>query len=67
MTNIKIRQKVHDYVDHADDHILKMVYSILKENKKPESGESLLNESQKNEIDRRWENYQNGKRNGTLF
>ena len=61
MTTIKIRQKVHSIIDHADERVLKMVYAMLREYEKEEITASLLTDEQWTEIDHRWENHKNGK------
>jgi hypothetical protein len=61
MTTLKIRKKVIDIVEHADDRILKAVYAMLMEYEKNEPAPSLLNKHQQEEIDKRWENHLSGK------
>lgn len=61
MTTVKIREKVISIIDHADDRILKAIYAMLREYEKAEATPSVLTESQKKEIDRRWENHKSGK------
>lgn len=61
MTALKIKAKVHDYIEHADERILKVVYAMLKEYEKNEDSTSWLTEEQKLEIDKRWENHKKGK------
>lgn len=61
MSTIKIRKKIQDYIEHADERILKMVYAMLTKYEKTEYSESVLTEEQQLEIDRRWENHKSGK------
>jgi putative addiction module component (TIGR02574 family) len=61
MTSLKIRKKVIDIVEHADDRILKVVYAMLTEYEKCEPSSSRLTTEQRAEIDKRWENHLSGK------
>lgn len=61
MTRVQIKNKVQDYLDHADERILKMVYALLKEYQKTPDSESLMTDAQKVEIDRRWKLHKSGK------
>lgn len=61
MTSVKIRQKVYDYIEHADERILKAVYAMLKEYGDEPDVKSGLSEGQYREIEKRWQNYKNGK------
>ena len=61
MTKVQIKNKVQDYLDNADERILKMVYALLKEYKDTSKTDSLLTATQQAEIEKRWEHYKNGK------
>jgi putative addiction module component (TIGR02574 family) len=61
MTTLKIRKKVIDIVEHADDRILKVVYAMLTEYEKNEPSNSHLTKEQQEEIDKRWENHLSGR------
>ena len=60
MTTTAIRKKVHQYVDDADDKVLKAMYSMLKIYV-DEGEESLMSREQKTEIDKRSKHYRQGK------
>jgi putative addiction module component (TIGR02574 family) len=61
MTTIKIREKVHNIIDNADERILKVVYAMLKEFEKTETTISSLTDEQQEEIERRWKNHKSSK------
>lgn len=61
MTTVKIRQKVFDYINHADERILKAVYAMLKEYEDTPGEKSVLSEKQYELIEGRWKNHKNGK------
>ncbi len=58
MTNIQLRQKLHQFIDKAEDRKLKAIYTII-ENDIEQS--SLLTDEQKAELDKRLEEYIQGK------
>jgi len=41
MGTIDIRKEIHDYIDHADDRFLRLVYSMV-ENEQIEAGSNLF-------------------------
>jgi hypothetical protein len=61
MTTLKIRQKVFDYINNADERILKAVYAMLKEYEDTPGGKSALSEKQYEIIEKRWKNHKSGK------
>jgi len=61
MTTIKIREKVFEYINHADDRILKAIYAMLKEYEDTPAEKSVLSDKQYEEIERRWKNHKSGK------
>ena len=60
MTAIALRKKVHKYVDDIEENVLEAVYKMLKIYV-DDDGESLMNEGQKAEIDKRSKLYHQGK------
>jgi putative addiction module component (TIGR02574 family) len=60
MTTLKIRQKVDEYLNRADERILKAVYAMLKEYGETPA-QSMLSDEQYEEIEKRWKKYKNGK------
>jgi len=61
MTTVKIRQKVFDYINNADERILKAVYAMLKEYEEAPDERSVLTDEQYKEMERRLRNHKNGK------
>jgi len=61
MTIVKIRQKVYDYIEHADDRMLKVVYAMLKEYGNAPVPKSMLSDEQYEDIEKRWQNHKNRK------
>ena len=61
MTTTALKKKIYQYIDHTDEKILKVVYTILEEHSKLKDEEKhhLTSEDIK-ELDRRWENYKKG-------
>ena len=57
MTTIQIRQQLHNYIDNAEGKKLKAIYTLL-ENDIDE--EYKFSKEQKAELDRRFNDYQNG-------
>ena len=61
MTTIKIRKEIQNYIENADERMLKMVYAMLKEYENTEYSESVLTMEQQDEINKRWGSHKNGK------
>ena len=57
MSTAQIRQRLHDYIDIAEDKKLKAIYTLLQDD--IDDGYQLT-EEQKAELDRRMHDYQNG-------
>jgi hypothetical protein len=57
MRTTQIRQQLHDYIDSAEDKKLKAIYTLLEEDI---TEGFVLSDEQKHELDRRYNNYQNG-------
>jgi hypothetical protein len=57
MRTTHIRQQLHDYIDAAEDKKLKAIYTLLENEI---ADDSLLSVEQKNELDKRYADYQNG-------
>ncbi len=51
MSNTEMRKKVKKYIDEADDHVVKMVYSMLEADRKDDWWDDLPKEVQ-NSIDK---------------
>ncbi|MGB3080304.1 MAG: addiction module protein [Saprospiraceae bacterium] len=60
MTSKAIREKVIEYISHAEDNVIEAVYTMLKIYEDGES-KSLMTSKQKSEIERRSALYRNGK------
>jgi putative addiction module component (TIGR02574 family) len=57
MSSAQIRQRLHDYIDIAEDKKLKAIYTLLQDD--IDDGYQLT-EEQKAELDRRLHDYNNG-------
>jgi putative addiction module component (TIGR02574 family) len=57
MSSAQIRQRLHDYIDIAEDKKLKAIYTLLQDD--IDDGYQLT-EEQKAELDRRLHDYKNG-------
>ena len=57
MRTTQIRQQLHDYIDNAEDKKLKAIYTLLEDDL---SGSYQLSKEQKEELDRRYNDYMNG-------
>lgn len=57
MSSAQIRQRLHDYIDIAEDKKLKAIYTLLQDD--IDDGYQLT-EEQKAELDRRLHDHQNG-------
>ncbi len=57
MRTSQIRQQLHEYIDSAEDKKLKAIYTLVANDI---NEESMLTDSQKEELDRRYDNYQKG-------
>jgi hypothetical protein len=51
MSNAEMRKKVKKYIDEADDHVVKMVYSLLEADREDDWWDDLPKEVQ-NSIDK---------------
>ena len=57
MRTTQIKQQLHDYIDSAEDKKLKAIYALLED----DISESYqLTEDQKQELDRRYDDYMSG-------
>jgi len=57
MRTTQIKQQLHDYIDSAEDKKLKAIYTLVEDDL---TDEFALIAEQKKELDRRYDNYQNG-------
>lgn len=57
MTTAQLKQQLHDYIDHAEEIKLKAIYTLVED--EIEDNYSLT-EEQKEELDRRYNDYKNG-------
>ena len=57
MSSAQIRQRLHDYIDIAEDKKLKAIYTLLQDHI---NDGYQLTEEQKAELDRRLNDYKNG-------
>ena len=64
MTTIKIREKVNEYLNNADERMLKVVYAMLKEYENRPAQKSVLSDEQYKEMEKRLKNYKSGKSKG---
>ncbi len=64
MTTVKIREKVNEYLNNADERMLKVVYAMLKEYENTPVQKSVLSDEQYKEMQKRLKNYRNGKSKG---
>jgi len=53
-----VKEKLHDYIEHADDKKIKALYTLLESEIEPDYE---LSEADMIELDRRWDNYLSGK------
>ena len=60
MTTNAIRKKVIEYVNHADENVLEVVYKMLKVYE-DDGNTSLMSDAQKKEIIKRSELFKEGK------
>jgi len=58
MTLAAAKQKLHDYIDHADSKKVKAILALLESETEPEYE---LSEAEWKELDSRWEEYLTGK------
>ncbi len=58
MSTAEIRQRLHDYIDIAEDKKLEAIYTLLQDNSIADDYE--LTDEQKTELDKRLHDYQNG-------
>ena len=57
MRTTQIRQQLHDYIDSAEDKKLKAIYTLLEDDL---SDDYQLSITQKEELDKRYNDHQNG-------
>jgi len=57
MRTTQIKQQLHDYIDSAENKKLKAIYTLLEDDI---SEGYQLTEDQKQELDRRYDDYMNG-------
>jgi len=57
MSIAEIKQQLHEYIDSAEDKKLKAIYTLLEDDI---TDDYQFSEDQKKELDRRYNNYQNG-------
>jgi len=61
MTKLVLKKKIVQLVDHTDEKILQVIYTILEEHVKlKKEEETSLTEEDVKEFDRRWNNYTKG-------
>jgi len=53
----QIRQQLHDYIDTAEDKKLKAIYTLLESEM---ADDYVLSKIQKEELDKRYNDHQNG-------
>jgi len=58
MTTTVVREKLHDYINHADDKKLKARYTLLESEI---DADDAIDEKMMKELDKRWDNYSSGK------
>ncbi len=58
MSNVDIREELHQYIDSADQEKVNAIYTMVKDDI---AGHSFLTEAQKRELDFRLEEYMQGK------
>lgn len=51
MGTTEIRKEIHDYIDHADDRFLRLVYSMV-ENEQIEAGSNLFSTTKEDMVKR---------------
>jgi putative addiction module component (TIGR02574 family) len=57
MSTAQIRQQLHEYIDTAEDKKLKAIYTLVESDI---NEEFMFSDEQKKELDRRYDDYQNG-------
>jgi hypothetical protein len=57
MRTAQIRQQLHEYIDSAEDKKLKAIYTLVENDI---ADEFIFTAEQKEELDRRYDDYQNG-------
>ena len=57
MTSVQIKQLLHNYIDTAEDKKLKAIFTLVQDDI---NGEYTLSKSQKNELDKRLSDHENG-------
>ena len=58
MTLAAAKQKLHDYIEHADSKKVKAILTLLENDAGPEYE---FTDADMKELDRRWDNYVSGK------
>ena len=58
MTLAAVREKLHEYIDHADDNKVKAMFTLVENDMEPEHE---FTEAELEELDKRREDYLSGK------
>jgi hypothetical protein len=66
MTKTALKKKVIDYINHAEENVLEVVYKMLKVYEDDDKN-SLMTQAQKNEINRRSSLFRDGKLSTTSW
>ena len=53
-----VKEKLHDYIEHADEKKVKAMFTLVENDMEPDYE---FSEAELAELDRRWENYLSGK------
>ena len=57
MSSAQIKELLHEYINHADDRFIQLVYGMVQADK---ANKSLLNDLEKEELNRRKERHLSG-------
>lgn len=58
MTIAAVKEKLHDYIDHADNKKVKAIFTLLENDIEQDYG---LTDAEMKELDDRWDDYLSGK------